>query len=117
MKQIAIPIQPIIFYILFALTNQQIFRKMKFTVIDTQSYKMMKEGFNKFLNEIQSLCKSGEVEGEWMDGQEVCLRLNISKRTLYNYKLRGIIPYSTIGNKSYFKLSDIQKYIEKQKIG
>ncbi len=89
---------------------------MNFIAIETQSYERMKESFNTFLSEMQNLCKSGEIKGEWMDAQGVCLLLNISKRSVYNYKTRGILPSSRIGNKSYFKLSDIQKYIEKQKI-
>ncbi|MCD7935427.1 MAG: helix-turn-helix domain-containing protein [Tannerellaceae bacterium] len=87
---------------------------MNFIAIETQSFERMKESFNKFLSEIESLCKTWEITGEWIDTQEVCQLLNISKRSLHNYKLRGIIPSSTIGNKSYFKLSDIQSYIEKQ---
>ena len=38
-----------------------------------------------------------------MDAQEVCLALNISKRTLQSYREYGIIPCSFIGGKYMYK--------------
>ena len=54
-----------------------------------------------------------------MDAQEVCLALNISKRTLQSYREYGIIPCSFIGGKYMYKESDLvrvltQKVITKQ---
>lgn len=46
-----------------------------------------------------------------MDAQEVCLKLNISKRTLQNYRDRGQIPYSTIGGKCFYKEADIARIL------
>lgn len=51
-----------------------------------------------------------------MDAQEVCLALNISKRTLQSYREYGIIPCSFIGGKYMYKESDLAKIlIQKEK--
>lgn len=49
---------------------------------------------------------------QWLDNQEVCLMLNITKRTLQTYKSKGLLPYSRLNRKNYFKFSDIQALLE-----
>lgn len=49
---------------------------------------------------------------KWLDNQEVCLMMNISKRTLQTYKNKGMLPYSRLNRKNYFKLSDVQAILE-----
>ncbi len=44
---------------------------------------------------------------KWLDNQEVCLMLNITKRTLQTHKDRGLLPYSKLNRKNYYKLSDV----------
>ncbi|EXZ03829.1 MULTISPECIES: helix-turn-helix domain-containing protein [Bacteroidaceae] len=46
-----------------------------------------------------------------MDAQEVCLALNISKRCLQNYRDNGLIPYSNIGGKFFYRETDIQEIL------
>ena len=47
-------------------------------------------------------------EERWLDNQEVCLMLGISKRTLQSYKNKGLLPYSKLNRKNYYKFSDVQ---------
>lgn len=49
---------------------------------------------------------------QWLDNQEVCLMMNITKRTLQNYKNKGLLPYSKLNRKNYYKLSDVQALLE-----
>ena len=49
----------------------------------------------------------------WIDGQEVMQALNISPRTLHSWREKGILPFSQIKGKIYFKLSDIENILEK----
>ena len=46
-----------------------------------------------------------------MDAQEVCLALNISKRTLQSYREYGIIPCSFICGKYMYKESDLVRVL------
>lgn len=48
----------------------------------------------------------------WIDGQEVMLALFISQRTLQSLRDTGILPYSRIKGKIYYKLTDIEKLLE-----
>ncbi|OPC21537.1 DNA-binding protein [Elizabethkingia meningoseptica] len=49
---------------------------------------------------------------QWLDNQEVCLMMNITKRTLQTYKSKGLLPYSRLNRKNYFKLSDVRALLE-----
>ncbi len=51
-------------------------------------------------------------EEQWLDNQEVCLMMNITKRTLQTYKSKGLLPYSRLNRKNYFKLSDVRALLE-----
>lgn len=51
-------------------------------------------------------------EEQWLDNQEVCLMMNITKRTLQTYKSKGLLPYSRLNRKNYFKLSDVRTLLE-----
>jgi len=52
------------------------------------------------------------IDGEpLLDNQEVCLMLQISKRTLQSYRDTGKIPFSIIGHKCYYKESDIAELL------
>ena len=51
-------------------------------------------------------------EEKWLDNQEVCLMMNITKRTLQTYKDKGLLPYSKLNRKNYYKRSDVQALLE-----
>lgn len=48
----------------------------------------------------------------WLSPEEVCHILRISKRTLQTYRDSGILPFSQISRKIYFKASDVEEYLE-----
>jgi len=45
---------------------------------------------------------------EWMDNQDVCNILNVSKRTLQTYRDNGRLPFTQIDRKMYYKPSDVE---------
>lgn len=47
-----------------------------------------------------------------MDGQEVCRALHISKRTLQFYRDHGIVGYTFIDRKCYYKASEIKALLD-----
>ena len=51
-------------------------------------------------------------EEKWLDNQEVCLMMKITKRTLQTYKDKGLLPYSKLNRKNYYKRSDVQALLE-----
>ncbi len=48
----------------------------------------------------------------WLDNQDVCETLAISKRTLQSYRESGLLPYSIIRHKIFYKPEDVQKLLD-----
>lgn len=49
---------------------------------------------------------------EWIDGQIVMQTLFISKRTLQSLRDSGVLPYSRVNGKFYYKVSDMEALLE-----
>lgn len=47
-----------------------------------------------------------------MDGQDVCLALGITKRTLQTYREKGRLPFSNVGGKFFYKEWDVAAYLQ-----
>ena len=48
---------------------------------------------------------------DWLDNQKVMQLLHISPRTLQTLRSNGIVPYSRINNKIYYRRQDIQQIL------
>lgn len=74
---------------------------------------------NKISDEIKQLLeksrklRSSQKKNKYLDNQDVCLLLNISPRTLQTYRDKRILPYIQIDRKCYYKLEDVNLFIEK----
>jgi hypothetical protein len=62
----------------------------------------------KQLIQTRSLNDQGE---EWMGGDDVMKMLNISSKTLQNYRDRRIIPFTKIGKKIFYNKKEIDKLL------
>jgi excisionase family DNA binding protein len=47
---------------------------------------------------------------------ETCSLLQISRRTLQKYRDQGMISYTQIGNKIYFRAEDINEFLDRYRI-
>ena len=88
---------------------------MGFKIIDEKVYEKMKNVIKTLHEKSQHLLSKTSYRG-WLDNQEVSLLLNISSRTLQSYRDRGVIAYSQIGHKCYYKLEDVRLLILKSKV-
>ena len=83
---------------------------MEVVTIEKRTFSYVCERFTEFA--IESLCSTHIQKVEnWLDIQEVCLLLGVSKRTLQYYRSSGRLAYSQIGSKIYYKTSDIERII------
>ena len=71
--------------------------------------------WERLRNEILSLAETchkafGEQSKhtDWLHNGDVCKLLNISKRTLQHYRDTGVLPFSQIGHKCYYKREDVE---------
>ena len=69
--------------------------------------------FSRFSDRVNELLakQGGKSLNRWMDNQEVCQQLNISPRTLQDYRNNGIIAYYQLGGKILYKESDIERML------
>jgi hypothetical protein len=57
-----------------------------------------------------------EPDQIWYDNQEFLQIMNISKRTAAYWRTENVITYSQVGNKIYYRLSDIMDLLQKSTI-
>jgi len=79
---------------------------------------MQTEAFNQIVAKIEALnnkleAKEKEPKEKWLDNQELMVLLKISKRTAQTYRDSGLISFSQVGNKIYYRLSDIELLLNK----
>ena len=55
--------------------------------------------------------KEYEPKEKWLDNQEFMQVLRISKRTAQHYRDSGLIAFSQIGGKVYYRLTDIEELL------
>ncbi len=48
----------------------------------------------------------------WLDNQDVCQTLGITKRTLQTYREKGLLPFSRIRHKVFYKPEDVEKLLQ-----
>lgn len=84
---------------------------MEIITFDKEAYDRLVETLKIFDEIANSLCLQYGLldEPAWIDSQEVCQRLGISKRTLQTYRNQGIIPFSVIRGKVYYKIEDVRE--------
>jgi hypothetical protein len=82
---------------------------MEIINIEARTFETMTERFKQFVQRINSLCSPQNKRlRKWLDNQEVCMMLKISKRTLQTYRDNGTLPYSQINHKMYYKSEDVE---------
>ena len=56
--------------------------------------------------------KADPKKETFLDNQEFLLLMKISKRTAQTWRDEGKISFSQVGNKIYYKLSDVEKLLQ-----
>lgn len=74
--------------------------------------------YNDIVSKIEAIqsqltAKEKQPKEQWLDNQELMQLLKISKRTAQHYRDSGVISFSQVGNKIYYKLSDIEAMLQK----
>ena len=90
---------------------------MNVFMVEEKVIEAVAEQFRRLTDKVEEVCDVYRVKGakEYLDNQDVCLRLNISKRTLQNYRNTGKLPFTRIGQKIYYRTRDIEKFLNEDK--
>ncbi len=87
---------------------------MNAVVMSADDYSAMISKINLIFDKInKNPIQSSSIAVDWLDIQEACAALKVSKRTLQAYRDSGIIGFSKFGGKVYFKASDIEAHLNK----
>jgi len=91
---------------------------MEVITIDSSAFKQIMEKLKSLEDKfIELKDKAGSpLKEKWLDNSEVMILLKISRRTLQMYRDENLIAYSQIGNKIYYKTSDIESFLSKNYI-
>ena len=89
---------------------------MEIIAIEGKAFESIKDRFEAFAKQIRQWCGTDQHHSEWLDNQDVCNLLNISKRTLQYYRNTGKISFSQINNKCYYEASDVEKLLSDSRI-
>ena len=73
----------------------------------TLEIKHIKESLKNF-----NKSRYDNLKEAWIDSLDVMNMLHVSRRTIRNLRNKGQLPYTRIGNKIYFKLSDVERILE-----
>ena len=83
---------------------------MEIICVDKQTFEELRVRFCDFEERMTRVCRPAEDLGlkNWLDNQEVCDVLRINKKTLQVYRNKGILPFSRIKNKLFYKPEDVE---------
>jgi len=84
---------------------------MEAIILSSEQFAIIAKSINEFKDLLNQKKRSQPLTDTWLDNQDVCLLLKISKRTLQSYRDNRILPFSQISGKIYYKASDIEEYL------
>jgi hypothetical protein len=85
---------------------------MEMYIIEKQVLDELTDRLDTLKSKLDSLyAKSGVAPVKWLDNQQACIYLSASKRTLQNLRDSGILPFTKMGAKVYYKPADIENML------
>jgi len=84
---------------------------MNAVIISQENFDEVIKRLDKIQSEVSNKQKS-PVE-TFVDNQEFIQIMNVSKRTAQSWRDEGIIAFSQIGSKIYYRMSDVQSLLDK----
>ena len=86
---------------------------MSVITIETDAFQKLMSKMEDIESKLNLRKDTTPLSEKWLDNQDVCQLLRISKRTLQHYRDSGLIPFSQIGSKIYYKATDIEAHLKK----
>lgn len=89
---------------------------MKFIFIGSKAYNDLVGRIEKIEKAIITLQRSVSLGSEWLDSDEVCAILHISKRTLQRYRSNRLITFSVVNHKMLYSKADILNMLSEKMV-
>jgi ribonuclease D len=84
---------------------------MDVVLLSSQQYQDLLKRLDVIQSEVSNKQKSPAET--FVDNQEFIQIMNVSKRTAQSWRDEGIISFSQIGSKIYYRMSDVQSLLDK----
>ena len=84
---------------------------MEAIILSTQQYKDLVNRLDELNKQLEE--KQKKPQDTFLDNQEFLQLMNISKRTAQTWRDEGVVSFSQIGSKIYYRMSDVQKLLDK----
>lgn len=84
---------------------------MDVVLLSSQQYQDLLKRLDQIQSEVSNKQKS--TVDTFVDTQEFIQIMNVSKRTAQSWRDEGIISFSQIGSKIYYRMSDVQALLDK----
>ena len=87
---------------------------MEIVNIEKKTYEDFVGQVDRFVKKMTEMGNRGTNKclGDWLDNDEVCRILKISKRTLQTLRDNGTLAYSQISHKTYYRQEDVDNVIK-----
>jgi tetrahydromethanopterin S-methyltransferase subunit G len=84
---------------------------MNAVILTAQQYQELVNRLDTLNRKLED--KSKTLEETFLDNQEFIQLMNISKRTAQTWRDEGIVSFSQIGSKIYYKMKDVAVLLDK----
>ena len=91
--------------------NKQNNRSMGYLIITDQNWQKLRDEILSLADCCHKAFGEKCKHTDWLHNGDVCKLLNISKRTLQHYRDTGVLPFSQIGHKCYYKREDVERLL------
>ena len=84
---------------------------MEVITIQSEVFQKIMERLDAMESYFKHVVKKQPMSEQWLDIEETCNLLKISKRTLQSYRDNGLLTFSQVGGKVYFSSSAIEEHL------
>ena len=87
---------------------------MEIISIEARTYEAMMSRFQATAQRVAALRKRSESKElkDWLDSQDVCEILGVTKRTVQTLRETGKLDFTMIAHKTYYRREDVKKFLE-----
>lgn len=89
---------------------------MEYVAIEKSDYEQLLSTIKKAATEIRAIAEECSINSEWVENSELAEMLGLSKHQLQGYRERGVLGFSTIGRKIYYRRDDVARLIKNNTI-
>lgn len=86
---------------------------MDIVIIERKTFDLLLESVKALTRKVDFLLEKSKDRSlaKWMDSEDVCKALNLSKRSLQSLRDKDLLPCTQIGRKFYYKPADVENFI------